>query len=115
MADALIVQHDGYAHVVDFSRESLLDPLEVGEAEKDLRALVESLDTPRLILSFADVTRLSSMMLGVIVKVKMWVASKGGVLKLAAMSPHVAEIFQLTKLDVAFDIHPTAADARQSF
>ena len=111
---ALIVRHDEGIQMVEFARESLLDPLEVDEVERELKGLVEPLQRPKIVLSFTNVTRVSSMLLGVLVKLQGWVRRKQGDLKLSSLSKHVGEIFELTKLDQAFGIYETEADARRA-
>lgn len=75
--------------------------------------LAESPST--VILDLSDATFLDSAALGVLVRGMKRCRQMGGDLRLCAIPAPIRMIFELTRLDKAFLIFPTAQDALQSF
>lgn len=64
---------------------------------------------PRVVLDLGAVEFLDSSGLGAVVAARKFVA--GGVLELAALTPAVARVFRLTRMDTVFTIHPDPQQA----
>lgn len=63
----------------------------------------------RVVLDLSDVTFLDSSGLGALVAAMKLIAPQR--LDLAGLTPNVARVFRLTRMDTVFVIHPTAAEA----
>lgn len=70
---------------------------------------------PRLVVDLAGVSFLDSSGLGALVAVLRRVVQAEGDLRLAGPSSGVRSLFELTRLDRVFDIHPDAGSAVSSF
>lgn len=68
--------------------------------------------SPRVILDMSQVSFLDSSGLGAVVAV-MKSLSPNRRLELAGLTPSVAKVFQLTRMDTVFRIHPDVAAATQ--
>lgn len=69
----------------------------------------------KLILNCDGLSYISSMGLGMLVRVHSRMKKLGGDVKLANLHGKVAEIFHLVKLDRVFQIYPTVEEAAASF
>lgn len=65
----------------------------------------------RVVLSLAKVTYLNSSALGSLLVFEVKLKRRGGELKLCGLSPQVAEVFRITKLDRLFEVYRTEAEA----
>lgn len=89
-----------------------------GEGSKELhrkfRQLVE-IDEKQILLNFSEVTCIDSSGLGELVGG--FVAEKriGGEIRLFNLSANVFELFELTKLNVVFEVYQTEDEAMESF
>ena len=72
---------------------------------KDQMRAVTTPDTDRLVLDMGKVTFLDSSGLGAVVAVMKHLDPQTK-LELAALTPTVAKVFRLTRLDTVFTIHP---------
>ncbi|WP_434616889.1 STAS domain-containing protein [Tabrizicola sp. M-4] len=64
----------------------------------------------RVVLDLSEVTFLDSSGLGAVVAAQRFLRA-GQVLELAALTPAVARVFRLTRMDTVFAIHPGVDDA----
>ncbi len=90
----------------------------VGEADTNvLEAVREALDAGhrKIVLSLAEVTRLDSSGVGELAAANTSAGNKGGRLKLAGLSPKLAEILQITQLLGLLETYEYEADAVTSF
>ncbi len=90
----------------------------VGEAGmKVWEAVREALDAghPKIVLSLAGVTHLDSSGVGELVAAHTSAGRKGGRLKLAGLSPKLAEVLQITQLLGLLETYDYEADAVTSF
>ena len=90
----------------------------VGEAGTNVWERVrEALDAGhrKIVLSLAEVTRLDSSGVGELVAAHTSAGRKGGRLKLAGLSPKLAEILQITQLLGLIESYEYEADAVTSF
>lgn len=66
--------------------------------------IIDSQKQPNLVLSFENITHVSSNFLGRLIAFHKRVKSKGGDLSLAEVNPRIREILRLTKLDTQIDV-----------
>jgi anti-sigma B factor antagonist len=70
---------------------------------------------PRVVVDLSGATFLDSAALAVLVRGMKRCRQLGGDLRLCALPGSVRMIFELTRLDRAFEIYPVEADAMQAF
>ncbi|OWW19184.1 STAS domain-containing protein [Noviherbaspirillum denitrificans] len=64
-----------------------------------------------LVLDFSGVTFISSIGLRALMIAVKQVKAQGGRMMIAALTPLVAEVFQISRFDLLFEIHPTVEAA----
>jgi anti-anti-sigma factor len=89
----------------------------MGDEARSLEATLErcSIATTQLLLNLAEVHRLDSMGLGLIVRYMTNLRKRNGDLRLVAPSHFVADLLQKTMLDTVLQVYPTEQPALQSF
>ena len=90
----------------------------VGEVDTSVwETVLEALDAGhrKIVLSLAGVTRLDSSGVGELAAAYTSAGHRGGRLKLAGLSPKLAEILQITQLLGLLETHKYEADAVTSF
>ena len=81
---------------------------------EELQPLLES-DRPRVVLDGAQVRQADSAGVEMLLRCMEAAMKRDGDLKLAAVSPELATILELTRVDRLFEMFATASDAVQSF
>lgn len=69
----------------------------------------------RVILDFSLLRFLSSLFLGMLIRVHLRMASAQQTLKICGLRPEAREVFRVTKLDQVFDIYADQQSAMKSF
>ncbi len=82
--------------------------------EKVVRT-IRGLEIPKVLLDFEGVEFLSSSVLGKLIKLNGEVEDRGGQLIISSLSPKIAEVFKITKLDKIFQLCPTKEEALKIF
>ena len=72
-------------------------------------------DHPNLVLDFSQVSRMDSTGIDVLLRCTEEAMKRNGDIKLAAVSPEVAAILELTRVDRLFQIFDTPSEAVESF
>ena len=72
-------------------------------------------DRPCLVFDFSDVVQIDSAGIEMMLRCMEEAMKRNGDLKLAALSPQVAIILELTRVDRLFEIFATSSDAAESF
>jgi anti-sigma B factor antagonist len=86
------------------------------ESDEFVRTLRQLLDTTqRIVLQLADVTQIDSGGVGALGGAFVTAHRREAEIKLAALSPRVAEVLRITALDRMFDIHGSETDAIDAF
>src|SRR5882757_140970 len=80
----------------------------------EMAPLLES-DRPCLVFDFSEVLQLDSAGIEMMLRCMEEAMKRNGDLKLAALSPQVAVILELTRVDRLFEIFATPSDAAESF
>ena len=100
---------------VNFLDRELIDEWTVGETSEELTALVRANPGIRLLLDFGRVARVSSVTLGMLTTLLIRVMREQGQLRLTGLAPKVHQEFDITKLNLVFDIRETPEDAAAGF
>jgi anti-sigma B factor antagonist len=93
----------------------LLDEGRIQQLDQELDAAIDASSETRVILDFSKVQFMSSSALGKLVKAQKKVTGYKAKLKLAAVSPEIAEVFKITRLDKLFDLEKDVESARKAF
>ncbi len=100
---------------ISFIDRNILDEANIQAIGEEISSLIELAPVPRILISFKDVDHLSSAALGTLIKLNQGIQARGGQLRLADIDPQIYEVFQITRLNRLFDIHPTSDEAVKSF
>lgn len=90
----------------------------LGEGSDTLHDCIRTLlakDSKKILLNFAEIGFIDSSGIGELVSGFTTVRNEGGELKLLSLSPKVAGLLKITKLDTLFDIWENEAAALSSF
>ena len=93
------VEHGLNTTFVTFVDERILDDQQIKEIHESLEP-----DDGEMVLNFANVTFMSSAVLGLLVRVHKRVRERGGQLKLRNLDPSLQKVFEITQLTKVFDI-----------
>ncbi len=99
--------------VVCFRDPRILSDDEVRGVAAELHALLRGRAATRLLLNFANVTTMSSGLLGELIRLQRALHAAGGALRLCQLPPEVRPIFSWCR--VPFAIHDHEQDALDSF
>jgi anti-sigma B factor antagonist len=102
----------GRAIVLDVEGE--IDLFNTSELKEHLQRHTAANDI-RIIVNMEGVAYIDSSGIGVFLSALKPLRDKGGDLKLAGPSPAVQKVFQLTRLNGFFDIHPDVETAEKAF
>ena len=92
-------------------RTHLVDVAQVDRIGEALFDLAARQDPCRLFVDFSDIEFLSSMMIGVLIKLESMLATTGGRLTLCGLRPEVNQIFVYSKLDKFFTFAESVEEA----
>ena len=101
--------------MVRFGQHRVLNEVAIDLIGDELYGVADRPDCCKLLLNFAGVDYLSSLMLGKLVMLKKKIESQGGNLKLCDVGPKVGEVLKTTSLDQVLDIRENEADALMAF
>jgi serine/threonine-protein kinase RsbW len=97
-----------------FELSGRLDAVNTQQAIQQVNAALAA-GARYILLDLASVTFMSSSGLRALLLVRKELLSHGGQLRLAALQPHVHEVFTLTGFTRVFEIHQTREDALKAF
>ena len=103
--------------VASFIEESLEKADRIKLLEEEFAELARDQENVCLILDFANVSYISSAVLGKLVMLRNWIIAGNGKLKLTSLKRDILDIFKITRLDRFFQIYPdkrAALDVMQS-
>jgi anti-sigma B factor antagonist len=102
--------------VASFSESRLVDQALIQQIEKDFQALVAQAASGRkLLVDFSRVEFISSMMIGLIVRLQGQCKRAAVRLKLCAVSPTILEAFRITGLRKVLEIYADESKAIEAF
>lgn len=100
---------------VEFVDRNILDEANIQAISEEIASLIDRTESPKLLISFANVDHLSSAALGALITINHRVRDREGQLRLANIDPQIYEVFVITRLNKLFEIHDTADQAIASF
>jgi anti-sigma B factor antagonist len=102
--------------VVSFQTAKIADTPIILQFEQELKAATQRAASGRkLLLNFSGVDFISSMMIGLIVRVRRDCSQAGIRLKLCSLSSNLSEAIRITGLRKLLDIYPDEAEAINAF
>jgi anti-sigma B factor antagonist len=107
------VHKTGQVHVL-----KLRGSFRLGPAVEAFRGAVDEImrtDTPRIVVNLTEVNSMDSSGIGALVRSQTSAKQQGGAIKLVNPSKLVLQTLKLVGLLNIFEVHPTEADAVQSF
>ena len=111
----LAVTNEGGVHRVEFLDRNILEEVSIHAITAEIGQLIDTSDTPKILITFKNVEHLSSAALGALITIGNRVKEKDGQLRLSDINPRVYEIFLITKLNMLFQIDNTEAEALRNF
>jgi anti-anti-sigma factor len=109
------VSKQGDVLVVRFGEHRILDEAVVNRIGNELYSVADRADCHNLLLNFASVVGLSSLMIGKLLMLQRKMESKGGKFKLCDLGPELQEVISTTKLDQILDVWDSEQDALGAF
>lgn len=94
---------EGVIHVNLLDR-AIIHDLEIQQISSELENLI-SKGRRRILIDFGNVKHMSSQAVGVLIQAQRRLKSNGGLLKVCNPNPEVAEVFKITNLTRAIEIH----------
>lgn len=101
---------DGVA-VASFRGEATLDANTTQNIGREFYAIVESGDTDKVVLDFANVRFLSSQALGVMLTLRRKAEKIGVKVAIACIRPELVRVFEITNLSTMFGFYDSVEDA----
>ncbi|MBI1368088.1 MAG: STAS domain-containing protein [Planctomycetes bacterium] len=111
----LSISTDGPVTLVEFLDRNILDEASIQQIGDEILRIVETSESPKLLINFRNVDHLSSAALGTLITINNKVRQKDGQLRLSDIDAQIYEVFVITKLNKLFHIHKTAGEALASF
>jgi anti-sigma B factor antagonist len=111
----LKVKREGGVIEIQFRDRNILDEANIQQIGEEIRQIISSETSPKLLINFQDVDHLSSAALGQLITINNSLNKLKGQLRLSNIDPQIFQVFKITKLDKLFKIHDTADKARASF
>lgn len=108
------LQQRTIGRAVVFDIEGEIDLFNTSEIKQSLQQAIAA-NQFRIIVNMERVAYIDSTGIGVFLSVLKTLRDSGGDLKLAALSPAVEKVFQLTRLNGFFQVHPDIETAERAF
>jgi len=106
-------EHDGVLLLTITTNQ--IDDSNADHLRTELEEAASAGSPPRVVLNLERVDYLSSAALGVFIAYRQGIDRQGGELRLCGLQNNIAQVFRLTKLNLAFGIHADADSALASF
>ncbi len=110
----LEVDHLGTVTVAKFTTTQILDEEKVHNLGEQLLRLGDQIDAGALLLDFTGVQRMSSEMLGQLIRLQVRLKARGGKLAICGVDQQLAELFKTVRLAEVIPIYPGEQEALQS-
>ena len=101
--------------VVKFTDAKILDDARIQQIGKDLLEMTTKAQAGKMVLNFQGVSFMSSAMIGKLVLLSKKCKTAKIDLKLCDITPNVAEVFKIMRLNKVFDIHKDEEKAVKAF
>ncbi len=90
-------------------------PASLNEFGAVLTQMIARPEPARLIVDLSEIDFMPTAMLGHLINAGTRLRGKGGRIRLVGVNPHIAGVFEVTRMKEHFDFHPAVAAAVQSF
>jgi len=110
----IAIKNEGSITVIEIQEPDILDEVLINGLFEALCAILERNRPQHLVVSFAPVQHLSSMALGMLVRLQKRAGDARATLKLCDIKPFLRQVFQITKLDKVLSIYDTENAALDS-
>jgi anti-anti-sigma factor len=112
-----LVKHEvkGEIRIVVIDEARLVDAGAIEQCFREIVAVLDKSEEKHVLLHFGRLTFMSSMALGMLIRVQKKCKEYKIALKLCNITPDIRQVFKLTSMDKIFDIHDDAADAMAAF
>ena len=111
----LNVSKSGTVTQITFLDASICIDADLDQIRSEIFHLIDAVKQPKLLLSFENVTELSSAALGVLIRIHQRIGKLDGQLRMAPVKPQIQEIFTITNLHGVFRICADSQEAVDSF
>ena len=113
---ALIKQEvKGEIRIIVVDAVQLVDGAAIDQCYREIAAVLDATEEGNVLLHFGRVTFMSSMALGMLVRVRKKCKEYEIALKLCGVAPDIRHVFKLTNMDKIFDIHEDVGQAMGAF
>ena len=112
---SLLIQRTEGVELIEFLESSMLDPIRLEKIRDELNGIVTSRLHPRLIISFENVTLISSGVLGILMGLQKKAKEKGGEVRVIKVTPELKKLFEVTKIDKMIKVCKHFDDAMEKF
>ena len=103
---------DRNIYLVQFVTNQITDTYVIAKIHEKLMELAKKETGPKLALDFANISNISSEMLGKMLTVHKTAGESGGGLSIAGLDdPNIRSVFEITQLNKIFTVFPTIKDA----
>lgn len=106
-------EKSGGVAVIGLAEPAVLDAANVDELREHVGEI--EAEHSRIVFDMSQVQFVDSSVIGALVGTMRTARDAGGDVKLARIPPDIAAIFELTRLDQVFSIHPSVDEAVQDF
>jgi anti-anti-sigma factor len=112
-----IIKHaiNGEIRIISIDEVRLVDETAIEQYYREIVDVLDKTDESCAVLHFGRVAFMSSAALGMLVRVNKKCKEYKIVLRLCSITTDIRQIFKITGLDKAFDIHADVAQAREAF
>ena len=110
----LNVRKIGSAVVLEFTRTDLTDGALIQNLGDEIYQIIKPISTPKVIVDLAQVQRLSSATLGMLVALRKVIDNMDGQMRVANVTADLRAIFTMTRLDVTLHLQGSIASAVES-
>ncbi len=101
--------------IISFPGEGHLDEADASDVHNQIISAIESRGAKKVVIDFANVSYISSAVLGTLVAVNRALGAKEGTLRLAGMRPEIYQLLQATNLHRFFTFSDDVQRALASF
>jgi len=108
------VEYAENATIATFTAQSILEEKDIQALRESIMSVIEQTERINLILDFCNVRFLSSVVLGLLIRISKKIYERDGQLRLCNINPKIHEVFKITRLTKIFDIYKDTEDAVES-
>ncbi len=110
----LNVRKVGSAVIIEFTCTDLTDGALIKNLGDEIYQIIKPISTPKVIVDLAQVQRLSSATLGMLVALRKVIDKMDGQMRVANVATDLRAIFKMTRLDVTLHLQGSIASAVES-